>query len=97
MAVKIALKQIRTARGLSQNGLAQAMGMTLQNVQKIEYGKAKSIPLDTLDKLCTVLNCDVGDLLVRVPDVETATQEHDLTFTLQGTGKVIALSQSAQP
>jgi putative transcriptional regulator len=68
MAVKINLKKVRTGRGISQNGLAQQLGMTLQNIQKIEYGQAKSIPLETLDKLCKVLNCQVGDLLVYVPD-----------------------------
>ncbi|VEP16094.1 hypothetical protein H1P_4020005 [Hyella patelloides LEGE 07179] len=68
MTVKITLKQVREARKLSQNKLAQIIGMTLQNVQRIEYGDAKSIPLDTLDKLCEALNCQTGDLLVRVPD-----------------------------
>ena len=68
MTVKITLKQVREARNLSQNKLAQLIGMTLQNVQRIEYGDAKSIPLDTLDKLCEALDCQTGDLLVRVPD-----------------------------
>ena len=68
MTVKITLKQVREARNLSQNKLAQLIGMTLQNVQRIEYGDAKSIPLDTLDKLCEALDCQTGDLLVRVPN-----------------------------
>ncbi len=68
MTVKITLKQVRKARNLSQNKLAQRIGMTLQTVQRIEYGDAKSIPLDTLDKLCEVLDCQTGDLLVRVPN-----------------------------
>lgn len=67
MTVKITLKQVRKARNLSQNKLANLLGMSLQNIQRIEYGEAKSIPLDTLDKLCEVLNCQTGDLLVRVP------------------------------
>ena len=66
--MKITLKQVREARNLSQNKLAQLIGMTLQNVQRIEYGDAKSIPLDTLDKLCEALDCQTGDLLVRVPN-----------------------------
>ncbi len=66
--MKITLKQVRQARNLSQNKLAQLIGMTLQNVQRIEYGDAKSIPLDTLDKLCEALDCQTGDLLVRVPN-----------------------------
>jgi putative transcriptional regulator len=68
MAVEVKLKEIRNVRGISQNELARRLEMSLANVQKIEYGKAKSIPLDTLDKLCQILQCEVGDLLVRVPD-----------------------------
>ncbi|MGH2413991.1 MAG: helix-turn-helix domain-containing protein [Microcystaceae cyanobacterium] len=71
MTVKILLKQVRNSRKLSQNKLAQLVGMTLQNIQRIEYGDAKSIPLETLDKLCEVLDCQPGDLLIRVPDGES--------------------------
>ncbi|MEA5503563.1 helix-turn-helix transcriptional regulator [Halotia wernerae UHCC 0503] len=68
MTVEVRLKEIRNGRGISQNELARRLEMSLANVQKIEYGKAKSIPLDTLDKLCKILQCEVGELLVRVPD-----------------------------
>ena len=54
--------------------------MSLANVQKIEYGKAKSIPLDTLDKLCQILECEVGELLVRVPDDSDASFESRFNF-----------------
>ncbi len=66
--MKVQLKEVRTARGISQNELARRLEMSLANVQKIEYGKAKSIPLDTLDNLCKVLRCLPGDLLQFVPD-----------------------------
>lgn len=69
--MKILLKQVREARNLSQNKLAQLIGMSLQNVQRIEYEDAKSIPLETLDKLCEALDCQPGDLLIRVPDGDT--------------------------
>lgn len=71
--MKILLRQLRTTRKLSQNKLAQLMGMSLQNIQRIEYGDAKSIPLETLDKLCQILDCQPGDLLIRIPDGETDT------------------------
>ena len=70
MVVKIRLKDVRTSRSISQNELARILEMSLANIQKIERNKAKSIPLDTLDRLCEVLNCEVGDLLVRVSDRE---------------------------
>ncbi|MBW4689269.1 MAG: helix-turn-helix transcriptional regulator [Komarekiella atlantica HA4396-MV6] len=75
MAVEVRLKEIRNARGISQNELARRLEMSLANVQKIEYGKAKSIPLDTLDKLCQILQCEVGELLVRVPEDDGGSSE----------------------
>lgn len=72
--MKIRLKEVRLSRKLSQNKLAQLVGMTLQNVQRIEYGEAKSIPLETLDKLCLALHCQPGDLLVWFPN-DGGTQE----------------------
>lgn len=71
MAVKVRLKEIRQDKKISQNALARQLDMSLANIQNIEYGKAKSIPFDTLDKLCEILNCEVGDLLVRVRDEES--------------------------
>lgn len=68
MVVKITLKETRKKKGLSQKRLAEAMGMSVQNIQNIEYGEAKSIPLDTLDKLCKTLSCQVWDLLIYIPD-----------------------------
>jgi putative transcriptional regulator len=72
MSVKVLLKEMRMARGLSQNGLAQKLGMTLQNIQKIEYGKSKGIQFDVLGKLCQVLDCQPSDLLVYVEQEEEA-------------------------
>lgn len=79
MAVEVRLKEIRNARGISQNELARRLEMSLTNVQKIEYGQAKSIPLDTLDKLCKILQCEVGELLVRVPDEDEENSQLSLS------------------
>ena len=56
------------------------MTMSLQNIQRIEYGDAKSIPLETLDRLCEALDCQPGDLLIKVddPDRENALIEQVL-------------------
>ncbi len=66
MPVEIRLKQVREARGFSQYELAQRSDMSPQNIQKLEQGRAKGIQLDTLDKLCEALDCEIGELLVRV-------------------------------
>ncbi len=68
--MKILLKELRKSRKLSQNKLAQRVGMTLQNIQRIEYGDAKGVQFDTLGKLCEALDCQPGDLLIWIPDDE---------------------------
>ncbi|WP_013325675.1 helix-turn-helix domain-containing protein [Gloeothece verrucosa] len=74
MSVEIRLKEIRQSRQLSQNKLARLLEMSLANVQKMEYGKAKAIPFETLDKLCKILECQVGELIVFIPDSEDKPQ-----------------------
>ena len=70
MAVKVMLKQVRESRGFSQNELARRVDMTSQYIQKIEQGRSMSIPYETLDKFCKELGCQVGDILVYVPNTE---------------------------
>ncbi len=66
--MRIALQEVRKSRGLSQNELARAVEVSPQHIQKIEYNKVKSIPLETLNKLCKALKCEAGDLLIYVAD-----------------------------
>lgn len=68
--VEVRLKQVRETRNLSQFELAQRAGMSPQTIQKLEQGRAKGIQLNTLDALCDALDCNVNDLLVRVPAPE---------------------------
>lgn len=68
MPVLVKLKNTREAKGLSQNELARRTGYSLQNIQKIEQGRAASITFDALGRFCKVLECQPGDLLEWKPD-----------------------------
>lgn len=50
-------------RKMSVTELAQRVGITLANISILKNGKAKAIKLETLDKICDVLQCQPGDLL----------------------------------
>lgn len=63
MPVLVTLKKVREGRGLSQNELARRTGYSLQNIQKIEQGRALSITFEALEKFCKVLQCQPGDIL----------------------------------
>ncbi|MHC5916733.1 MAG: helix-turn-helix domain-containing protein [Nostoc sp.] len=63
MPVLVKLKKTRETKGLSQNELARKTGYSLQNIQKIEQGRAASITFDALGRFCEVLECQPGDIL----------------------------------
>ncbi len=63
--VKIRLLEQRKAAGLSQEQLAEMVGMAQADISRIETGKTSAISLDVLDRLCRALKCEPGDMLVR--------------------------------
>ena len=67
------LKEVRTMRDLSQNQLAVKINMSPTNLQRYEQGKVRSIPFETLELFCEALNCEPGDLIVRVKKDEATT------------------------
>ena len=48
--------------------LAERVGLTPSNVSILKNGRAKAVRLTTLDAICTVLQCQPGDILEWVPD-----------------------------
>ena len=55
-------------RKMSVTELSQKLDITMANVSILKNGKAKAIKLDTLNKLCDLLDCQPGDLLEYQPD-----------------------------
>lgn len=73
MPVKVLLQEVRKSQGLSQNDLARLTSMSLQNIQKIEQGGAKSLTFKVLTKFCQILKCQPGDLLIYEDEVDVVT------------------------
>lgn len=48
--------------------VARMTGLAWDTVAAVYHGKAKAISLETVNALCTALNCQPGDLLRYVPD-----------------------------
>lgn len=51
-------------------GAGGAGGITEQNLSLLKNGKVKGVRLETLDKICRILDCQPGDLLTWQPDGE---------------------------
>ena len=55
-------------RKMSVTELADRVGITVANMSVLKCGKAKAIKVSTLEKLCSALGCQPGDLLEYLPD-----------------------------
>jgi putative transcriptional regulator len=58
------LSTLMGARRLSQTRLAQLVGVHRNTIHKLYANNWTSISRDTLDRICTVLQVSVGELLV---------------------------------
>lgn len=50
-------------RKMSLTELSERVGITQANLSILKNGRAKAVRFETLDKICTVLNCQPGELL----------------------------------
>ncbi len=64
MSIVTNLDVMLAKRKVSSKDLAEAVGITQQNLSILKTGKARAIRLSTLDAICKYLNCQPGDILV---------------------------------
>jgi len=57
-------------RKMSVTELSGRVGITMANMSILKNGKAKAIKLETLNKICEVLQCQPGDVLEYSPEEE---------------------------
>ncbi len=65
--VKIKLAQIIKERGISKNKLSQRAEMERTQLNYYCNNTISRLDIDVLGRLCTVLECEIGDLLEFVP------------------------------
>jgi putative transcriptional regulator len=70
MAVVIRLDVMLALRKMKSKDLATAIGATEANLSKLKSGAMKGVKFETLDKICDVLDCQPGDILVHVPNTD---------------------------
>ncbi|EKE01546.1 MAG: hypothetical protein ACD_21C00106G0006 [uncultured bacterium] len=63
MTIIINLDVMLAKRKMRSNELANAIGITEQNLSILKTGKAKALRLSTLDAICRHLECQPGDIL----------------------------------
>lgn len=63
MPIVVNLDVMMAKRKVRSKELAEAIGITEQNLSILKTGKAKAIRFQTLEAICQYLNCQPGDIL----------------------------------
>jgi putative transcriptional regulator len=66
--IQTRLDEILAERDRTLYWLAKESQVGYKTLHKLARGRADSIKFDILDKICTLLECAPGDLLIQVPD-----------------------------
>ncbi len=70
-SIRINLQPLMESRGLSKNKLSQRAEMQRTQLNNYCNNRVTRLDTDVLARLCTVLECEIGDLLEFVPPGET--------------------------
>jgi len=68
MAIIVRLDVMLALRKTRSKDLAAHVGITETNLSLLKSGRVKGIRFETLDAICTYLDCQPGDLLVHEKD-----------------------------
>jgi len=63
MTIIVNLDVMLAKRKIRSKQLAEAIGITEQNLSILKTGKARALRLSTLDAICDYLSCQPGDIL----------------------------------
>jgi putative transcriptional regulator len=63
MPIVVNLDVMLARRKMSLTELSEKVGITLANMSILKSGKAKAIRFSTLEEICKILECQPGDLL----------------------------------
>lgn len=64
MSIVINIDVMMARRKMRSKELAEKIGITSANLSILKTGKAKAIRFSTLEKICSALDCQPGDILV---------------------------------
>jgi putative transcriptional regulator len=81
MTIIVNLDVMMARRKVKSKDLAAFVGVTEQNMSLLKSGKIKGVRFSTLDRICTYLECQPGDILehrasTTDDDTQDATSSH---------------------
>lgn len=70
MPIIVNLDVVLAQRKMRLNDLAEAVGITPQNLSVLKTGKARAVRFSTLEAICQTLACQPGEILEFRPQTE---------------------------
>ena len=77
MTIVVNLDVMLARRKMRSRELAERVGITEQNISLLKSGKVRGVRFDTLDAICSVLECQPGDILEHRPDADAPAAADD--------------------
>ena len=74
MAIIINIDVMLAKRKRRLNDLAEAVGITPQNLSVLKTGRARAVRFSTLEAICQYLECQPGDILEFRPNGQPDSQ-----------------------
>ena len=68
MPIVVNLDVMLARRKIASKDLAEAIGITPQNLSVLKTGRARAIRFSTLEAICSFLQCQPGDVLEHRPN-----------------------------
>jgi putative transcriptional regulator len=68
VAIVVNLDVMLARRKMRLTELSKLVDISLTNLSNLKTGRARAIRFSTLEAICTVLDCQPGDILEFVPD-----------------------------
>lgn len=64
--IKCRLRILLAEKELTQKELAEKTGIQPMTINKLYNNSIVRVPIDSIDKICDILNCEISDLFIRI-------------------------------
>ena len=70
MSIVVNIDVMLAKRKMKLKELSEAIGISMTNLSLLKTGKARGVRFNTLSAICEILECQPGDILEYIPDLE---------------------------
>lgn len=76
--IKFKIKVMLAMREMTQRQLSDATGIRLPTISDLCNNNVKFVSVEALNSMCRVLDCQLSDLIVYIPDSASEKKEEKL-------------------